>query len=232
VKTYTGSTQVDIVGHSLGVSMSLAALDYFSDASFGQDEQAWASVRRFVNLAGGIHGLNSCIWGIYAAPTCQGEQSGQPGAFYDFGFYPDLPWWGASNRWTAVSGEHSLRRAPLRHPEVNFYTISAGQQDDIHCPLTQAPLGLPVKCSNGPLFEPAGNVRAQLNIGADPAATPPWVDSVDPDFKNLVPRDLGGVGHFGARNYAGPILAQMLATDCKGLSCKGSYVGKLQLAKP
>ncbi len=233
VKAYTGSPKVDIVGHSLGVSMSLAALDYYSDAKYGQDDSAWASVRRFVNIAGAIHGLNSCVWGIYAASTCQAERSGQAGAFYEFGFYPDFPWWGGLNRWTAVQGEHSLRRAPLRHPEVSFYTLSAGQQDDIHCPLTLSAVAVPVKCSTGPLFEPAANVRAQLNLGAEPAPTPPpWVAYVDQDFKTLVPRDLGGVGHFGARNYAGPIISRMLTTDCQGAACKGTYVGKVQLAKP
>ncbi|OOV09200.1 extracellular native short-chain-length polyhydroxyalkanoate depolymerase PhaZ7 [Rhodoferax fermentans] len=233
VKAYTGSTKVDIVGHSLGVSMSLAALDYHSDPEYGKNDKAWASVRRFINIAGGIHGLNSCIWGIYAASTCQAERSGQAGAFYEFGFYPDFPWWGGRNRWTAVQGEHSLRHAPQRHPDVSFYTISAGPQDDIHCPLTLPSFVAPVKCTSGPLFEASSNVRAQLNLGADPAAPPPsWVDSVDQDIKQLVPRDLGGIGHFGARNYAGPIITQMLSTDCKGSACKGNYVGKVRVAKP
>jgi pimeloyl-ACP methyl ester carboxylesterase len=231
VKDYTGSAKVDIVGHSLGVSMSLAALDYYSDAGDGNDEKAWNSVRRFINIAGGIHGLNSCLWGILTAPTCQTEKGGATAAFYEFGFYPDLSWPGARNRWTAVHGEHSLREAPARHPEVLFYTIGAGRYDDIHCPL--APMPAVVDCVNGPLFAASANVRAQLDIGADPAPIPPeWAAAVDPQMRQIVPRDLGGIGHFGARNYAGRIVAQMLTSDCRGLACKGSYVGKVSLQKP
>ncbi len=44
--------KVDLVTHSMGVSMSMAALDYYSD---------WGNVRRFVNIAGGLHGLDSCL---------------------------------------------------------------------------------------------------------------------------------------------------------------------------
>lgn len=231
VKAFTGSARVDVVAHSLGVSMSLAALDYYSDADAGGDEHAWNSVRRFVNIAGGIHGLNSCLWGILAAPTCMSERSGAAEAFYEFGFYPDLPWPGAHNRWTAVHGEHSLREAPARHPDVVFYTISAGRQDDIHCPLT--PMPAVVDCGRGALFAPSANVRAQLDIGVAPPASPPaWAAAVDQQFKLIVPRDLGGIAHFGARNYAGPIIAQMLASDCRGLACKGAYAGKLVLARP
>ncbi len=234
VKAYTGSAKVDVVGHSLGASMSLAALDYYSDEKFGKDEKAWASVRRFINIAGGIRGLNTCVWGTYVAATCMSEQSGQPDAFYQFGFFPDLPWWIGVNRWTASQSEHSLRRAPLRHPEVAFYTISAGRQDDIHCPLAMvASVPTPIKCFTGPLFEPADNVRAQLDVGAKPEKPlPAWVEQVDKDFRRLVPRDLGGVGHFGARNYAGPIIAQMLTSDCRGAACKGSYAGTARPSKP
>lgn len=233
VKAYTGSPQVDIVGHSLGVSMSLAALDYYSDEKHGKDEKAWTAVRRFVNIAGGIRGLNTCVWGSLMAATCKAEHGGSSDAFYEFGFYPDLPWWGGANRWTAALGERSLRLAPQRHPDAAFYSIEAGRQDDIHCPLSPLPIPGPVKCVSGPLFEPANNVRAQLDIGADRAAKlPQWIDLVAMEIKTLFPRDLGGVGHFGARNYAGPIIAQMLTSDCRGAACKGDFVGTSRLSKP
>ncbi len=238
VKAYTGSPKVDIVGHSLGVSMSLAALDYHSDAEFGKNDNAWASVRRFVNIAGGLRGLNACAGASdFVADTCQAEQSGPPGAFYEFGFRPEYALLfgggGKKNRWTSEQGEHSMRQAPQRHPSVAFYTINAGEQDDIHCPKFLDSVLTPINCTSGPLFAPASNVRAQLNIGVDPTSKPPpWVKDVDQSFKSLVPRDMGGIGHFGARNYAGPIITQMLSTDCKGTACKGNYVGKVQVAKP
>ncbi|MFO7570033.1 MAG: hypothetical protein R6W75_09565, partial [Smithellaceae bacterium] len=70
VKSYTGKKQVDIVAHSLGASMALAALTY-------QDHQSgsggWGSVRRFVNIAGGIRGLPPCLDAGFVNPfvsTC------------------------------------------------------------------------------------------------------------------------------------------------------------------
>jgi pimeloyl-ACP methyl ester carboxylesterase len=220
VKAYTGARQVDIVGHSLGVSMTLATLDYYAD--HGQD--AWSSVRRFVNIAGGIRGLNACVPGVMTATTCEQEQSGAKDAFYQFGFYPDgsLPW--LANRWTAASGDHSLRLAARHHPGIAFYTIDAGNSDDIHCsqPYWQWLSGL--DCKQGPLFAAAPNVRAQIDIGANPSSPPPsWTTKVASDVAKLVPHDLGGIGHFGARDYAGPLVVRMLTTDCRGLDCARSY---------
>jgi len=229
VKAYTGSAKVDIVGHSLGSSMTLATLDYYTD---DKKEQAWLSVHRFINIAGGLHGLNTCLWpaAYLSAPTCQAEHGGNGDQYYEFGFLPDLPPI-LSNRWTAVNGDHSLRQAPKRHSDVAFYTISAGQQDDIHCPLIPVPTV--VDCARGPLFIAASNVRTQIDIGSPPPSMPPsWTQAVDQNYQNLVPRDLGGIGHFGARNYAGPIIVQMLTTDCRGAACKGAYVGTSRLSKP
>ena len=59
VKAYTGKQQVDIVAHSLGASMSLAALTY--QDHLHQGNHGWAGVRRFVNIAGGIRGLPACL---------------------------------------------------------------------------------------------------------------------------------------------------------------------------
>ncbi len=222
VKAYTGSPQVDVVAHSLGVSMSLAALDYTA----GRGQDSWSSVRRFVNIAGGIRGLNSCVPAILAAATCQAEQSGAKNAFYDFGFFPDLalPW--LANRWTAASGDHSLRLAPQHHAAIAFYTIYAGAQDDIHCPQALSLWPTAIDCTHGPLFAAAPNVRAQLDIGADPAPPlPAWTAAVGADSAGLFPRDLGGIGHFGARDYAGPIIRRMLTTDCRGAPCAVGYDG-------
>lgn len=229
VKAYTGSAQVDIVAHSLGVSMSLAALDYYADR--GQD--TWPSVHRFVNIAGGLHGLNSCVLGAATAATCEAEQSGTKDAFYSFGFFPDLalPW--MRNRWTAVTGDHALRLAPERHPQVAFYTLYAGGQDDIHCPRALAAWPAAVDCTRGPLFAAASNVRAQLDVGAEPASPlPAWTAGVDSQVSSLFPHDLGGIGHFGARDYTGPIVWRMLTSDCRDTACASAYDGHAVPAAP
>ncbi|MGH8468922.1 MAG: hypothetical protein ACREVY_08070 [Gammaproteobacteria bacterium] len=70
---------------------------------------AWAGIRRFVNIAGGIRGLNSCLYVGPANPvvaTCGSQNIFDP---YVFGFYP------CYNRWTGAAAEHSLRRIPGRH---------------------------------------------------------------------------------------------------------------------
>ena len=227
VREHTGSAQVDIVAHSLGVSMAIAALDHATEAG---GENAWASVRRFVNIAGGLHGLNSCLWA--PVPACRGEASGGGAAWYEFGFYPDMPPW-VRNRWTAVAGDHSLRQAPARHPDVLFYSITAGRRDDIHCPRALAALPAFVDCVRGPLFSRATNVKAQLDLGADPPVTPPpWTGAVSDRMRAEFPRDLGGIGHFGARNVAGPVVVRMLESDCRGTGCRGGYRGRVRTATP
>ncbi|MGE5468108.1 MAG: hypothetical protein ACM3Y9_11865 [Ignavibacteria bacterium] len=229
VKAYTGSPRVDVVGHSLGVSMAMAALDYYAD----HGEKAWESVRRFANIAGGIRGLNSCVPATFTAAACQADHGGTGEAYYEFGFFPDHALFWRSNRWTAAEGPSSMRHAPQRHPNVLFYTIEAGNQDDIHCPSMFMFWPTPVDCRRGPLFAPAANVRAQLDIGAAPASPlPPWTGRVKPEVASLFPNDLGGIGHFGARDYAGPILLRMLATDCTDLACAQSYAGEARRAQP
>src|SRR5690606_28547770 len=64
VRAYTGKAQVDIVAHSLGSSMAMAMI---------QKHAYQASVRRFINIAGGIRGLQTCRLTGYQsalAPTC------------------------------------------------------------------------------------------------------------------------------------------------------------------
>jgi pimeloyl-ACP methyl ester carboxylesterase len=206
VKAYTGKSQVDLVTHSLGVSMSLAALTHYD---------SWGSVRRFVNIAGGIRGLNSCLFVGFAnpmAPTCGSENLLESDVF---GFYPAL------NSFTEAGSEHSLREAPLHHPHVTFYTVSAGLQDEVHCTTIQGR----DECGSGALFVRSDNVKAQLNVGAgSPASKIDWVFS-DGALWNLSGGDTDGIGHFKAKNNSGQVLHTMLNTDCKGLACKGDYMG-------
>ncbi len=61
VKIYTGKDRVDIVAHSLGVSMALAALTY--EDNLHRKGKGWAGVRRVVNIAGGVRGcLHALMW--------------------------------------------------------------------------------------------------------------------------------------------------------------------------
>lgn len=219
VKNHTGKEQVDIVAHSLGVSMSIAALTY--QDNLHQGKNGWKSIRRFVNIAGGLSGLPSCLDAGFSNPyisTC-----GSQNVFnkYIFGFYPDSRSPAGFNNWTGALGELSLRRAPLYHPSVYFYTIHAGLHDQIHCSTARKHKG----CDHGALFDRSANVRAQLNIGAGTKAR-----KMNIDFTNWRPTsasggDADGVGHFKARNNAGQIIYKMLNSDCKGIACRDSYTG-------
>jgi pimeloyl-ACP methyl ester carboxylesterase len=209
VKAYTGKDKVDLVTHSLGASMSLAALTYHN---------AWGSVRRFVNIAGGIRGLNSClaVGPFSATPTCNAESPSNPN---EFGFYPAsfFGW----NSWTGSLDKHSMRLAPKNHPEILFYTLHAGQNDEIHCSSAQGW----DDCARGALFERAPNVRAQLNLGAGSIAAQLDWNYSDGSPWNQRGGDTDGIGHYKVRNNAGQVLFTMLTTDCTGLACKGDYAG-------
>lgn len=212
VKAYTGKDQVDIVTHSLGVSMTMAALKH---------DDSWSSVRRFVNIAGGIRGLNSCLYVGFAnvlAPTCGSQNAFDP---YVFGFHPDINAAFGHNRWTGAGGEYSLRSIPSYHPRVSFYTLHAGKNDEIHCSSLQGAND----CAKGALFETGPNVKAQLNLGAGSTASKLDFDLSDGSPGNIMGGDTDGVGHFKVRNNSGEILYAILNSDCNGLACKGSYLG-------
>ena len=219
VKSYTGRPQVDVVAHSLGVSMTIAALAYYDSKSSGHE--ARDSVRKFVNIAGGIRGLSSCLYTTHFNPlatTCGSENVLNR---YVFGFYPDTGTWFGYNAWTGPDGPFSMRRAPMIHPNMNFYTIHAGAHDQIHCGTSR---GI-TDCSKGALFLKSPNVKAQLNLGAGSTA-----ERLNFNFKDWNPfvlkgGDVDGVGHFKAKNNTGEIIYQMLNSDCTDLACKGSYAG-------
>src|SRR5215203_1871699 len=214
VKAYTGKDKVDLVTHSLGSSMTLATLKH---------HDAWKSVRRFVNIAGGIRGLNSCLFVGPANPmatTCGSENVFLADKDI-FGFFPDNISIFTPNSWTGSTNSKSLRHAPQNHPEVLFYTLSAGQSDEIHCTTAQGWDG----CSKGALFDKASNVKAQLDLGAgSPASQIDWNFS-DGSPWNQMGGDTDGVGHFKVKNNSGQILSTMLNATCEGLACKGSYTG-------
>lgn len=206
VKAYTGKDQVDLVTYSMGVSMTLATLKFNDD---------WGSVRRFVNIAGGIRGLNSCLYANMPPPTCGSENLLDRRVF---GFYPDML---GNNHWTGATGEYSLRRAPLLHPKVRFYTLHAGKQDQVHCNALRGWND----CAKGALFETRSNVKAQLNLGAGLPAEQVDLNFADLSAFNLMGGDIDGVGHWKAKNNSGQILFTMLNSDCTGLACRADYAG-------
>ena len=214
VLAYTGKTQVDIVAHSLGASMALAALKYYGNAG---------KVRRFINIGGGIRGLNTCYNTGYIspyAPTCNAEGY-YPYDYYTFGLYPSsgVLYYGY-NRWTGT-GSGSLREMPYAFSSIAFYTITAGLYDQIHCFTTSYSGG----CSSGALFVAAANVKAQVDIGFGSSAY-----SYDWNWNDGSPYNLGGgdnsggVGHIRSKSNAGRIIYNMLATTCT-TGCGAGYAG-------
>jgi hypothetical protein len=213
VKAYTGQTKVDLVTHSLGVSMTMATLTYYG---------SWSSIRRFVNIAGGLHGLDSCRYVGYAnafATTC-GSQNWWDS--YTFGMYPND---GGLNPWTGTSSFKALSNAGITNPAVSFYTIYAGTHDEIMC----ATVSYYGTCGGSPRLASAANVKAQLMVGAgsntqslnwDWSTGSPW---------NVMGGDTNGVGHFRSRGNTGQIIVNMLTTACTGTGCaSGYYYGPYQ----
>lgn len=214
VKAYTGKSQVDIVGHSMGVSMALASLHYYGN---------WSSVRKFINIAGGLRGLYSCYYTGYAnayAPTC-GSQNVYNS--YTFGFFPEGWYYGVwiTNNWTGTGTTRSLRQMPQNYTGVQFYTIAAGFKDQVHCSTATFWSG----CDLGAKFSSTtSNVKAQINIGAGSNAA-----QADYNWADGMPYNQGGgdtsngVGHFRAKTNAGKIVQRMLLTTCTGLDCAAAY---------
>jgi len=215
VKTYTGRAQVDIVAHSMGSSMALAMIRYHGNH---------ASVRRFINIGGGLRGLNTCLSTGYQsayAPTCNAEAYAWPYDYFTFGYYPSsgVSYYGY-NRWTG-SGTNSLRAMPTTYSAIAFYSITAGLYDQVHCFTTSHASG----CSSGALFTAAANLKAQVDIGFGSSAY-----AYDWDWADGSPYNAGGgdtsngVGHFRSKTNAGRIVYNMLATTCT-TGCANGYGG-------
>jgi pimeloyl-ACP methyl ester carboxylesterase len=214
VKTYTGKSQVDVVAHSLGSSMALAAIRYYGYQ---------ASIRRFVNVGGGLRGLQTCLYTGYQSPyaqTCNAEAYVWPYDYYTFGLYPSsgVPYYGY-NRWTG-SGSGSLRTLPASWAGIRFYTITAGLHDQVHCFTTNAG-----SCASGALFNTRSNVIAQVGVGfGDSAYAFDW-DWADGSPYNAGGGDTsGGVGHFRSLANTGVIVRNMLTTTCT-TGCASGYAG-------
>lgn len=212
VKAYTGKSQVDIVSHSMGVSIALASIRYYGIQT---------SVRRFVGIAGGLRGLNSCYYTGYAnayAPTC-GSQN-----VYDanvFGYFPEGWYYGVwiTNTWTGTGTTRSMRQFPGNYTGISYYTIRAGDKDQVLC----ATSSWFSNCASAALFNSYTNVKAQLNVGAGQTAGSYDWDWADGSPTNMAGGDKGGVGHFKAKSNTGTILYRMLSSTCTGTGCADLY---------
>jgi hypothetical protein len=144
VKAYTGKSKVNILAHSMGVTVALHGI------TFGG---LWGSIDTFVNVAGGLKGLSSCLSVGFANPaftTCGSQNVFDSNTF---GFWPDGAA-GASNPRTGTSSSVGFRREPERRTAVRFFTISGGSSDEI--------VGGD-QCK----FNAATALKAQLNVGVD-----------------------------------------------------------------
>tara|TARA_R110001583_G_scaffold194081_1_gene364218 strand:- start:1510 stop:3174 length:1665 start_codon:yes stop_codon:yes gene_type:complete len=213
VLTYTGKSTVDIVGHSLGVTMTLAGLKY---------NTKFSKVRRFINIAGALKGLQSCLWmgaANPAATTC-GSENWVDG--YVFGFFPgDNTVYPYYNTWTSDNPTWGLRNVPENNTGVDFYTIYAGFNDEVHCATL---LGF-VDCSQGPLFDSNSNVKSQINVGAGSKSYELDWNFEDNMPTNLLGGDADGVGHVRALTNTAEIIWKMLDSTCTDDACSGTYSG-------
>ncbi len=90
VKTYTGAEKVDIIGHSMGVTLARKAIkggwasDLLSGGRYYIGPSLTSSVDTFVGIAGGNRGLAACYFTGPSTPGCGSTN----------GFYPGYMFWG------------------------------------------------------------------------------------------------------------------------------------------
>jgi len=204
VKSYTGKNQVDVIAHSMGMTVAIHAADYGS---------LWGSVRKFIGISGGLRGLSSCYWAGYANPaatTC-GSQN-----VFDaniFGFFPHL-----MPGYNPKMGDGGYRDKPSGKT-TQFYTLRAGYNDQIACSTTSFYTG----CGDTAKFDSYTNVKAQLNVGRGSTAAQYDYDFTDWTIFNTGGGDLDGVGHFRAKNNTGVIQRNMITGTCTGTGCCSGY---------
>lgn len=203
VKAYTGKSQVDVIAHSMGVTVGMHGIDYGN---------LWGSVRKLIAISGGMRGLSSCWWMGYANPyatTC-GSQN-----VFDsniFGFYPNTP------AYNPRMGDGGFRDRPSGKT-TQFYSLRAGYNDQIACSTVSYYTG----CGDTSKFDAYTNVKAQLNVGRGSTAAQYDYDFTDWSIFNTGGGDLDGVGHFRAKNNTGVIQRNMITGTCTGTGCCSGY---------
>jgi triacylglycerol lipase len=88
VKAYTGASKVDVVAHSMGVTLARKAIkggtarDSLNGGSYDVGPSLKASVDAFVGIAGGNRGLVSCFTTGPTTPTCGATNGLYPGQLF------------------------------------------------------------------------------------------------------------------------------------------------------
>lgn len=203
VLAYTGAKQVDIVGHSMGVTAGLHGVEY---------GHLWPRVRRFVAMGGALRGLDLCFAVGYANPAFPGCGSQNWIDPEIFGFFPGF---GLNPRMQ----EGGYRDLP-QGKSTRFYVITAGYHDQASC--NQAVFG--PSCWKTNVFDPHPAVRATLHVGYGALPTDRDDDySQDGSPYNGSGGDLDGIGHVWSKVQGGPLLARIFQSDCEGESCCCGY---------
>jgi hypothetical protein len=100
VKAYTGAAKVDIVAHSMGVTLARKAIkggaghDSLGGGSYNLGASLTSSVDSFVGISGGNRGLVACYLTGPTTPTCGNTNGLYPG--YLVGFYGPFGVWSSS----------------------------------------------------------------------------------------------------------------------------------------
>ncbi|MEW6732444.1 MAG: lipase [Acidobacteriota bacterium] len=204
VKAYTGKSQVDVITHSMGVTVGIHGIDYGN---------LWGSIRKFIGISAALRGLSSCYWAGYAnpyIPTCGSQNIYSANIF---GFYPHI-----YPAYNPKMGNGGYRDKPSGKTTI-FYTIRAGYHDQITCSTTSFYNG----CGDTSRFDEYSNVKSQLNVGRGSTAAQIDYDFSDWSAYNTSGGDLDGVGHFRAKNNTGIIQRNMIITECTGTNCCAGY---------
>jgi pimeloyl-ACP methyl ester carboxylesterase len=204
VLAYTGATKVDIIGHSMGVTVALHALEKGSSTK----------LRKFIAISGAMGGLGTC-W-VFGNANPIGAVCGSQNYFDSdvFGFYPST--FLAPNPRLSAGGYVA---EPAKLTSAQFYSIRAGMNDEFLCTSDNYVTG----CDATATFTARSNVKSQLNVGWGSNASQLDYNLSDYSIFKAGGGDLDGVGHFRAKNNTGALQVNMLTSTCTGAGCCTGY---------